>query len=85
MGDRYKVYYITKGPIRGSCKHQHRVIYDAFHCLIHDFHAAQKEGICSDRRVRAVEDGHERELYEHEINQLDRFRRSALWQIIKGF
>jgi Zn-finger domain-containing protein len=74
----YKIYYITKGPIRGSCDHQHRNIYYAYHCLTHDFLAAQKEGLLSDRHVYAVEDGRERELYEHEINELDHVRRVIL-------
>jgi hypothetical protein len=73
-----KIYYITKGPIRGSCEHQHRTIYYAYHCLRHDFLAAQKAGLLSDRRVYAVEDRHERELYEHEINELDHVRRVIL-------
>ena len=67
--------YITKGSIRGSCKHEHLTIYDAYSCLSHDSRMAQKEGIGSDRRVCAVEDGHERELCEQEINQLDQWRR----------
>ncbi len=46
MVERYRIYYITKGLIRGSCKHQHRTIYDAYHCLRHDFHKAKKEGKC---------------------------------------
>ncbi len=83
MDERYRIYYITKGPIRGSCKHQHRTIYDAYHCLRHDLRAAKKIGESSDRRVCAVEDGHERELYEYEINQLEQWRRLALWEIIK--
>ncbi|MCJ7443486.1 MAG: hypothetical protein MUO26_02965 [Methanotrichaceae archaeon] len=78
MREGYKTYYITKGPIRGSCKHQHRTIYWAYHCLRNDFHAAQKEGILSDRRVYAVENRHERELYDHEINELDHLRRVTL-------
>jgi len=78
MGEGYKTYYITKGPIRGSCKHRHRNIYWAYHCLRNDFRAAQKEGILSDRRVYAVENRHERELYEHEINELDHWRRVIL-------
>jgi hypothetical protein len=68
MTDRYKVYYITRGPIRGSCEHQHRTIYDAYHCLRHDFRAAEKDGSYSDRHVYAVDGGHERELCEREIN-----------------
>jgi len=32
----------------------------------------------SDRRVYAVENGLERELYEHEINELDHLRRVIL-------
>jgi hypothetical protein len=71
---RYKIYYITKGPLRGSCKHQHRRLYDAYHCLKHDFHVAEMAGSYSDRHVCAVENGHERELYEHEINILDHLR-----------
>jgi hypothetical protein len=78
MGEDDKTYYITKGPIRGSCKHQHRTIYWAYHCLRNDFRAAQKDGIFSDRRVYAVENRHERELYEHEINELDHLRRVML-------
>lgn len=83
MVERYKVYYITKGPIRGSCKHQHRTIYDAYHCLRHDFLAAKKNGISSDRHVCAVENGHERELNEYETNRLDYLRRLALMERIK--
>ena len=78
MGEGYKNYYITKGPIRGSCKHQHRTIYWAYHCLTNELLAAQKEGLISDRRVYAVENGLERELYEHEINELDHLRRVIL-------
>ena len=78
MGDGYKTYYITKGPTRGSCKHQHRTINWAYHCLTNDSRAAQKEGLISDRRVYAVENGLERELYEHEINELDHLRRVIL-------
>jgi len=77
MGE-YKVYYITKGPIRGPCEHKHRTIDYAYHCLRHDYHAAEKDGILSDRRVYAVDNGHERELVEHEINQLDYSRRMIL-------
>ena len=71
-------YYITKGPIGGSCEHQHRNIYYAYHCLRHDFLSAKKEGLLSDRRVVAVQDGQERELYEHEINELDHWKRVIL-------
>ena len=78
MGEASKIFYITKGPIRGSCKHQHRNIYWAYHCLRNDSHAAQKEGLISDRRVYAVENGLERALYEHEINELDHLRRVIL-------
>jgi hypothetical protein len=78
LGDGYKTYYITKGPTRGSCKHQHRTINWAYHCLTNDSRAAQKEGLISDRRVYAVENGLERELYEHEINELDHWRRTTL-------
>ena len=81
-GDRmrgdYETYYITKGPIRGTCKHRHRNIYWAYHCLRNDFREAQEEGIFSDRRVYAVENRHERELYEHEINELDHWKRVIL-------
>lgn len=78
MEERYKIYYITKGPNRGSCKHQHRSIYDAYHCLRHDINEARKSGGSSDRAVCAVDDGHERELNEQEINQLDHLRRLML-------
>jgi hypothetical protein len=77
MGE-YKVYYITKGPIRGPCEHKHRTIDYAYHCLRHDYQAAEKDGILSDRRVYAVDNGQERELIEHEINQLDYARRMIL-------
>ena len=80
MREGYETYYITKGPIRGACKHRHRNIYWAYHCLRNDFRAAQKEGIFSDRRVYAVENRHERELYEHEINELDHLRRVILME-----
>ena len=43
MGD-YEVYYITKGPIRGPCEHKHRTIDYAYHCLRHDYQAAEKDG-----------------------------------------
>jgi hypothetical protein len=78
MTEGCKIYYITKGPIRGTCKHQHRNIYWAYHCLRKDFRDAQKEGTFSDRRVYAVENQHERALYEHEINELDHWRRVIL-------
>jgi hypothetical protein len=74
MGDRYKVYYIAVGLGRGSCRHQHRTIYDAYHCLRHDFHAAEESGSYSDRHVCAVENGVTRELNEREINLLDHLR-----------
>ena len=77
MGD-YSIYYITKGPIRGPCEHKHRTIDYAYHCLRHDIQAAQKEGTFSDRRVYAVDNGQERELVEHEINELDYARRMIL-------
>jgi hypothetical protein len=77
MGD-YKVYYITKGPIRGPCEHKHRTIDYAYHSLRHDYQAAEKDGTISDRRVYAVDNGQERELIEHEINQLDYSRRMIL-------
>ena len=82
MSEGHKTYYITKGPIRGSCEHQHRNIYYAYHCLRHDVLAAQKEGLLSDRRVYAVQDGQERELYEHEINELDHLKRVTLKKIV---
>jgi len=44
---------------------------------------AQKHGLGSDRRVRAVEDGHQRELYEQETNQLEQWKRFVSWEIIK--
>jgi hypothetical protein len=78
MSGRYKTYYITKGPIRGSCEHQHRNIYYAYHCLRQDVLAGRKEGMLSDRRVYAVQDGQERKLYEHEINELDHLKRATL-------
>jgi hypothetical protein len=77
MGE-YKVYYIAKGPIRGPCEHKHRTIDYAYHCLRQDHKAAEKDGTLSDRRVYAVDNGHERELVEHEINQLDYARKMAL-------
>lgn len=77
MGD-YKVYYITKGPIRGPCEHKHRTIDYAYHCLRHDIQAAEKDGTSSDRRIYAVDNGQERELAEREINELDYARRIAL-------
>jgi len=67
----------------GSCKHQHVTIYDAYSCLGHDFRMAQKEGLGSDRRVCAVEAGHERELSEQEINQLEQWSRFVSLEIIK--
>lgn len=83
MGERYKVYYITKGVNRGSCKHQHRTIYDAYHCLRHDINVSRKSGGCSDRFICAVEDGLERELNEQEINQLDHIRRLMLKETLR--
>jgi len=77
MGDCI-VYYITKGHIRGACEHKHRTIDYAYHCLRHDIQAAEKEGIRSDRRVLAVDNGQERELVEHENFELDYARRMAL-------
>jgi hypothetical protein len=81
IGD-YRVYYITKGPVRGPCEHKHRTIEYAYHCLRHDIQAAQKCGTFSDRRVCAVDEGHERELVEHEINELDYARRRTLNETI---
>jgi hypothetical protein len=81
MAAEYKIYYITKGPIRGCCDHKHRNIYYAYHCLRHDFLSAQKVGLLSDRRIFAVQDGQERELYEHESNELDQVRRVILKKI----
>ncbi len=78
MGERYRVYYIAKGVNSGSCKHQHRTIYDAYHCLRHDINAASKSGGSSDRFICAVDNGHDRELNEKEINQLDHLRRLML-------
>jgi hypothetical protein len=78
MEEGYKIYYITRGPIRGSCEHRHRTIYYAYHCLRHDIRAAKKDGTLSDRRVYAVDNGQERELFEHEINELDYARRVIL-------
>jgi hypothetical protein len=83
MHEIYRVYYITAGPFRGSCEHQHITIYDAYSCLSHDFNMAQKEGLSSDRRVCAVENGHERELYEQEMNQLEQWKRFVSWELIK--
>lgn len=83
MGERYRVYYITRGVNRGSCKHQHRTIYDAYHCLRHDINVARKNGSSSDRSICAVEDGHERELNEREINQLDNLRRLMLKESLR--
>ena len=77
MGD-YIVYYITKGPISGACEHKHRTIDYAYHCLRHDIQAAEKEGVRSDRRILAVDNGRERELVEHELCELDYARRTAL-------
>ena len=77
MGE-YRIYYITKGHIRGSCQHKHRTIDYAYHCLRHDIQAAEKEGTCSDRRILAVDNGQERELVEHENCELDYARRMAL-------
>jgi len=44
---------------------------------------AKKEGLGSDRRVCAVHAGHERELSEQEINQLEQWKRFVSWKIIK--
>jgi hypothetical protein len=74
----YKVYYITKGPIRGPCGHKHRTISYAYHCLARDIQSAEKDGTSSDRRIYAVDNGQERELVEHEINELDHARRTVL-------
>ncbi|MCJ7444006.1 MAG: hypothetical protein MUO26_05675 [Methanotrichaceae archaeon] len=82
MCETCRVFYMTQGQIRGSCKHEHLTIYDAYSCLSHDFRMAQKEGTESDRRVCAVENGYERELCKQEINQLDQWKRFASWEII---
>ncbi len=81
MGD-YSVYYITKGPIRGSCEHKHRTIDYAYHCLRHDIQAAEKDGTFSDRRVYAIDNGQERELVEREIYELDYARRTMLYKVV---
>ena len=82
MCEMCRVYYMTKGSIRGSCRHEHLTIYGEYSCLSQDSLLAQKEGIGSDRRVLAVEDGRERELCEQEVNQLDQWIRFASWEII---
>jgi len=38
-------------------------------------------GLLSDRRICAVQDGQERDLYEHELNELDQVRRVILKEI----
>jgi len=44
---------------------------------------AQNEGLGLDRRVCAVEAGHERELSEQETNQLEQWKRFMSWEIIQ--
>ena len=76
------VHYRTKGSIRGSCGHEHLTIYGVYSCLSQESLLARKEGISSDGRVFAVEDGRERELIEQEVNQLDQWIRFASWELI---
>ena len=80
--EEHKVYYITKGPIRGACEHKHRTVDYAYHCLRHDIQAAEKEGSSSDRRIFAMDNGKERALIEHEVCELDYVRRTALKKTI---
>jgi hypothetical protein len=82
MCEMCRIYYMTKGPLRGSCEHEHLTIYSAYRCMSHDSRKAQKEGLGSDRRVCAFEEGIERELCKQEMNQLDQWRRFASWEII---
>lgn len=81
MGD-YSIFYITRGQVRGPCEHKHRTIEYAYHCLRHEIQACQKDGIVSDRRIYAVEDGRERELVEREIYELDYAKRLMLGKTI---
>ena len=81
LGD-YRVYYITRGAVRGPCEHKHRTVEYAYHCLRHDIQACQKEGKVSDRRIYAQEDGKERELVEREIYELDYAKRLMLGKTV---
>ncbi len=81
MGD-YKIYYITKGPIRGPCEHKHRTIEFAYHCLWHDIQAAEKDGSLCDRRIYAIDNEQERDLSEREIYELDYVKRMMLYKTV---
>jgi len=66
-----QTHYTTRGPVRGSCGHQHRTLETAARCLRADIVGCRRSGGYSDRRVRVVEDGDERGLCEEDSYRVD--------------
>jgi hypothetical protein len=56
------VYYITHGPVRGTCSHHHQTLGSANQCLHNDVWDCRHQGGHSDREIYAVEHGERRPL-----------------------
>lgn len=57
------VYYVCKGPVRGSCGHKHRTGNAALECLRQDWRKPRaKAGWSRDREVFQVADGVETQV-----------------------
>jgi hypothetical protein len=63
-------YYITHGPVRGTCLHQHHTLSSAKQCLRIDAADCRHQGSHSDREIYAVEQGERRPLTPVEREQL---------------
>jgi hypothetical protein len=61
--------YTTRGSVRGSCGHKHRTIGAAVRCLHSDQAGCRTLRGYSDRTVRPVTGGEERELTRDEHDE----------------
>ena len=64
-------YYVAYGSVRGSCGHRHRTIGSAQRCIDSDMSGCARQGGYSDRYVTVREDGHEVDLTDAEVNEID--------------
>ena len=53
------IYYTTRGAIRGSCRHKHKMVRTAFTCQQDDIADCRQQGGYSDRQIIGVENGEE--------------------------
>jgi hypothetical protein len=51
MSEKTKIYYTTKGSVRGCCGHKHRYLHSAVKCVLNDRRDCLRVRGYSDRSV----------------------------------